>query len=232
MNTFEEIRLAVARLSYDERRNLAVWIHYMADMEGGVSESPAAQYASQRRFLSVDEYLKLEETSPIRHEYIAGEVFAMAGATKRHNVICMNVVGALVAHLRGGPCRAYMETIKVRLTVKEEDVVYYPDVLVACGAQDLEKSVETEPKLIVEVLSPSTERIDRREKALNYREIPTLEEYVLIAQGKPEVAVYRRSQEWRAQILVELEAAVEFQAIGMSLPLDCIYEGVSLTRIA
>jgi Uma2 family endonuclease len=113
------------------------------------------------------------------------------------------------------------------LTVERDEIFYYPDVTVACGPQDLERVFLTDPKLVVEVLSPSTERTDRREKALNYREIPTLEEYVLIAQHKPEVTLYRRSEEWRARVLTQPEALLELHSIAFTLPLGCIYDGVT-----
>ena len=126
---------------------------------------------------------------------------------------------------RGGPCRTYVQDVKIRLTVGRDEIFYYPDVSVACGPQDLEKVFLTDPKLIVEVLSPSTERVDRGEKSLNYREIPALEEYVLIAQHKPEVTLYRRSEDWRAQVLIQPDAAAELRSIALTLPLDRIYEG-------
>jgi Uma2 family endonuclease len=230
MDTLNEIRHAIERLSSEEIRNLEVWIREIANAAQGVSEPLSAYAATQSRCLSVEEYLKLEKMSTTRHEYIGGELFAMTGATKRHNVISLNVASALLGHLRGGPCRTYVEDVKVRLTVKGEEIFYYPDVSVACGPQDLEKVFLTDPRLVVEVLSPSTERTDRREKALNYREIPTLEDYVLIAQDQLEVTLHRRSEEWRAHVVTRLDAAVELRSIAFTLPLDRVYEG-ALMRV-
>jgi Uma2 family endonuclease len=99
-------------------------------------------------------------------------------------------------------------------------------VSVACGPQDLGQVFLTDPKLVVEVLSPSTARIDRHEKALNYREIQTLEEYVLVAQDKLEVTVFRRSEDWRPQVMTLAEEAAELRSIELTVPLDRIYEGV------
>ena len=127
----------------------------------------------------------------------------------------------------GGPCRTYIEAVKVRLTVKGDEIFYYPDVSVACGPRDdLDKVFLVDPKLIVEVLSPGTERTDRREKALNYREIPTFEEYVLIAQHRPEVTLYRRSENWIPRVLTQSDEGVEFRSIAFTLALDRIYDGV------
>jgi Putative restriction endonuclease len=170
MDALHEIRRAIERLSLGERRELEVWIREVATVQDGVSEPHSSYGAAQKaRLLSVEEYLKFEEMSTTKHEYIGGELFAMTGATTRHNVICLNVAFALAAHVRGGSCRAYVEAVKVRLTVKGEEIFYYPDVSVACGPQDLDKVFVTDPKLIVEVLSPSTERTDRGEKALGGR---------------------------------------------------------------
>lgn len=227
MNTLHEIIGAIERLSAVERRDLEMWIREVPNVQDGVSEAlPSYSATQQRRYLSVEEYLKFEEMSTTKHEYIGGELFTMTGATKRHNVICLNVGSAFLAHLRGGPCRAYVESVKVRLTVKRDEILYYPDVLVACGPQDLNEVFLTDPKLIVEVLSPSTARVDRREKALNYREIPTFEEYVLIDQHKSEVTVYRRGDDWRPQVLTRPDAEVQLHSIAFALPLGRIYESV------
>jgi Uma2 family endonuclease len=226
MDTLDDIRRAIERLAPAQRRNLEVWIREVAYMEDGVREVRPEYAAPPPHYLSVEEYLQFEELSSTRHEYVGGELFAMTGATKRHNVISLNVASALLAHLRGGPCRTYVENVKVRLTVEREEIFYYPDVTVACGPQDLERVFLTDPKLVVEVLSPSTERTDRCEKALNYREIPTLEECVLIAQHKSEVTLYRRSEDWRARILTQPDALLELRSIAFALPLGRIYEGV------
>jgi Uma2 family endonuclease len=226
MNTLHEIRQAIEKLSPAQIQDLGEWIREMADAAGGVSE-PHAEYATARAlYLSVDEYLKFEEMSTIKHEYIGGELFAMTGATKRHNVIAVNLTTALHEHLRGGPCRAFVESVKVRLTVRRNEILYYPDVSVACGPQDLDEVFLTDPRLIVEVLSPSTARIDRHEKALNYREIQTLEEYVVVAQDKLEVTVFRRSEDWCAQVMTLRDESAEFRSIDFTLPLNRIYEGV------
>src|SRR5688572_17630727 len=113
----------------------------------------------------------------------------MTGTTVRHGVIVDNLSNASHNHLRGAPCRALSAGVKVRLKLNEDDVFYYPDVMVVCGPLNMEDRYFCNPKLIVEVLSPSTEAIDRREKALHYRQIAALEEYVLVAQQTQEVTI-------------------------------------------
>ena len=178
--------------------------------------------------VSESEYLALEARSPVRHEYVAGELFAMAGVTLRHNVIAGNVFAALRAHLRSTPCRAFMSYVRVR--VEKHNAYYYPDVLVSCGrgveALNLESATVTDPVLIVEVLSSATEAIDRREKLLAYRTLPSLVEYALVSQDQARVEIHRR----RGDIGWELaeysgNEAVEFTAVRASIPMQEIYEG-------
>jgi len=175
--------------------------------------------------LTVEEYLEMEATASVRHEYVGGMVYAMVGTTKRHNRIAGNVYARLLAAVRGGPCRVYMEAVKLRV----EDVIYYPYVMVACGAEDNDPLIENAPCLVVEVASPSTESIDRREKMLAYRSIPTLRAYLIVAQDDRRVERYWRGEdgEWR-----QGEAVGE----GSEVPIPCpnpieitlseIYEGL------
>jgi Uma2 family endonuclease len=100
--------------------------------------------------LTVDEYLALEESATVRHEYVGGEIFAMVGATKRHNRIIGNTSGRLWGTARGGPCRVYSESVKLRVA---DDVIYYPDVMVACGPEGDDPHIEDDPCLVVEVVS-------------------------------------------------------------------------------
>src|SRR4051812_7008678 len=148
--------------------------------------------AAQPLHLSVEDYLKLEAYGKVRHEYIGGAVHAMAGTSEQHNLVSLNIASAFHHHLRDGPCRAYMADFKVRLEINREDIFYYPDVMVSCVRDGLEEFYLRYPRLLVEVLSDSTEMIDRREKLINYPQIPTLEEYVLVAQDKSEVTLLRR----------------------------------------
>ena len=145
--------------------------------------------------LSEQDYLKGEETSQIRHEYVAGEVFAMAGGSKAHNLISLNVAMLLRNGLHGNGCQTFMSDMRVRIA--SQSSYYYPDVVVTCAPSDLARDAPKDhiesPSLIVEVLSPRTEAIDRREKMLAYRHIDSLREYVLIDQERRWIEVYRRA---------------------------------------
>lgn len=175
-------------------------------------------------FIGVDEYLRGEESSELRHEYIGGVVYAMVGASRQHNTLALNLGAALHRHLHGGPCRVFMSDVKVRLRVRGEEIFYYPDLVVACEPSDRERYYVEQPRLIVEVLSETTERIDRREKLFAYTLIPSLQEYVLVAQARPEVTVHRRRSDWVGEVLTAGELRLE--AVEFEIPLASIYEGV------
>ena len=177
--------------------------------------------------LSVEDYLKLEEDGDIRHEYVDGAVYAMSGVSEAHNAITGDILAALLTHLRGTPCTPYFADFKVRLEVNHKDLFYYPDVMVACGREGVETHYLRYPKLVIEVLSPSTEKTDRREKLLNYTQIRTLEEYVLVSQYAREVTLHRRSEAWLPQ-LVRGHSALDLMSVNLSLPLSRIYERVPL----
>ena len=134
---------------------------------------------AQKTVFSADDYLAWEPAQLDRHEYLDGDVFAMAGAEDRHVTVSMNIAFALRQHLSASPCRTYMSDMRLHVTAANS--YFYPDVLVTCSALDLASPlIKSEPKLIVEVLSPSTAAFDRGLKFSHYRSLPSLEEYVLI----------------------------------------------------
>ncbi len=176
--------------------------------------------------VSEAEYLEGEELAKVRHEYVAGEVFAMAGASKAHGTIALNMGAALRNHLRGKPCRTYIADMKVR--VKRDAAYYYPDVVVTCAVRDLAVDSPAHyleaPSLIVEVLSDATERIDRSEKLRAYQQLDSLIEYVIINQDKQEVEIHRRNASgWQRDIL-ERNDICQLQSVGIDLSIDQIYE--------
>jgi Uma2 family endonuclease len=226
VNSMQDIQQAIDRLSPAERYNIAMWILESADSGDRVAEpAPAYNTPPEIRLLTVEDYLELEMNATTRHEYVAGEIFAMSGASAAHNLIVINVVSAFRNHLYGGPCKTFATEFEVRLKIEMDEFFYYPDVMVACGREGVEKYFLRNPKVIVEVLSPSTEGTDRREKFMNYRRIPALEEYILIAQDTPEVTIFRRSSEWKPTVLTALEAIGEIQSLELSLPLAQVYDG-------
>jgi Uma2 family endonuclease len=141
--------------------------------------------ALKQRFLSPAEYLEAETHSPIRHEYLNGELYAMTGTSQRHNLITTNLFLGLHRGLGDRPCLVFLGDVK--LQVAAANAFYYPDLMVVCRAEGVlagEAQLVTDPRLVAEVLSPSTEGIDRREKLAAYRQLPSLEEYMLVAQER------------------------------------------------
>lgn len=176
--------------------------------------------------MSVEDYLVFEEQSQVRHEYVGGEIHAMAGESVAHNTIALNIAGALRAKLRGGPCRVFIENVKVHLSVSREDVFYYPDVVVSCHPTGVEKHFVKLPTVVFEVLSPSTENVDRREKKMSYLQVPTLEEYVIVAQERREVTIFRRANHWVGETIENPDGVVEFRSLKQAMTLAEIYEDV------
>jgi Uma2 family endonuclease len=174
--------------------------------------------------LTVEEYLKLEESATVRHEYVGGEIFAMVGATKRHNRIIVNITARLWGAARGGDCRVYSEGVKLRVA---DDVIYYPDVMVACGPEGGDPLVEDDPCLVVEVVSPGTETTDRREKLASYKRMPGLRAYLIVAQDRRWVEHHLRDEDnlWHRGDLVD-EGRFSVPCPETTLTLAEIYEGL------
>ncbi|HEY2951550.1 MAG TPA: Uma2 family endonuclease [Verrucomicrobiae bacterium] len=188
--------------------------------------------ASKRGAITVEDYLSGELRSEIRHEFLGGTVYAMAGTSEEHNTIAGNLFAALHAHLRGKPCRVFMVDMKVRLRISLDDVFYYPDLMVACDPRDTDRFFKRYPKVLIEVLSPDTERTDRREKFLSYTGIETLEEYVLVAQDRRQVTLFRRTQQWHPENLAQQDQVLELTSLNFTMPLNMIYEGMENFRVA
>ena len=176
-------------------------------------------------FISVDDYIQGEQVSEVRHEYIGGQVYAMSGGSEAHNVLSGNLYSAIRQHFRGKPCKIFMADMKLRLNIAEDDIFYYPDLLVTCDPSDNEKYFKSQPVVLVEVLSPSTERVDRREKFLSYQRLPSLLEYILVDQEKMAVTIFRRETEWKSEHLSESDT-LTMPSIDFSLAVANIYEDV------
>ena len=181
-------------------------------------------------FISEGDYLTGERDARTRHEYVDGHIFAMTGASRRHNIVVGNVFARLHAHLRGRPCDVFVNDMRVH--VRSARAFYYPDVVVSCDQRDRQgdelDGIE-HPTLLVEVLSPSTEAIDRREKWVNYRQLASLQEYVLVDPTQLWVEVFRRTEQgWVQELHREADSVVVLQSVELSLPFETIYEGVAL----
>ena len=177
--------------------------------------------------MSVDEYLEAEKDAAMRHEYVAGQIFAMAGASDAHNTIAGNFFGRLKSNLRGGPCRVYISDMKV--WIEAVQAFYYPDVVVTCDPEDNGEYSKTKPCLIVEVTSPTTTVMDHREKLQAYRKIPSLREYVMMAQHEMLVEIYRldsRGHWWFETYGPEQSFALE--SVNLEIAFKDLYEGVVL----
>jgi Uma2 family endonuclease len=172
------------------------------------------------------EYLAAEAVSEVRHEYLNGEVWAMAGGTPEHAALAAAMARELGVALRGKPCRTFSSDLRVR--VVETGLSTYPDLAVVCGqlataADDEDAAVN--PVLLVEVLSPTTEGYDRGAKAAHYRRIPALREYVLVSQSEPRIEVHRRTEGGRWELLEARPGeSIELSSLGVRLDVAAIYE--------
>lgn len=178
--------------------------------------------------ISVEKYLADEERASVRSEYVDGQVFAMSGGTSRHALIISNLHAIIHMHVKGSRCRTYAGNFKVK--VEAANSFYYPDVMVSCDHIDDKTVFTAKPTLIVEVLSPSTAVIDRREKVIAYKQIESLAEYLIVHQRKMQVQLHRRNDRQGWDIL-EFGPGAELlltsiPAGPLKIPIEAIYEGV------
>jgi Uma2 family endonuclease len=173
--------------------------------------------------MSVAEYLAFEAQSPNKHEYAAGQIFAMTGASARHNFISGNIFAALRSATWQGNCALFFADMRIRI----DQVIYYPDLMVCCDPDDRDPYLKTRPCLVVEVLSDSTERIDRGEKLYNYQRIPTLEGYLLVSQDQLRVDLYRRAGSvWEFTTYDQWDDRIALPCPEATLTLGEIYERI------
>jgi len=183
--------------------------------------------AKKLDLISVEDYLAGELVSPAKHEYVAGAVYAMAGARNVHNLIASNVLGSLHARLRGRRCRPFNSDTKVRIRLPTHVRFYYPDVSVICRPNPQTDSFQDEPGVLVEVLSRGTRRTDEGEKKDAYLTIPSLSAYVLLEQETAAAVVFRRTEQGFVREVYEgLDAVVPLGEIEAALPLAEVYDGV------
>ena len=183
--------------------------------------------AKKLNLRSEDEYLASELKSEIKHEYLGGVVYAMAGARNRHNRIAGKIFGTLFGRLRGNPCQPCDADAKIRIRMPGHTRYYYPDASVVCQPNPESDSFEDQPRAIFEVLSQGTRRIDEGEKKDAYLTIPSLAVYALVEQATPAVVVYRRTDQGFVPEAYEgIDAVLPLPEIGTGLPLAEIYQGM------
>ncbi len=180
--------------------------------------------------ISATEYLRDERVRQTRHEFVGGEIHAMAGTSIRHHRISANLFTKLDEHLIDSPCDAFMSEIKLRVN---EDTFYYPDVFVTCDKTNPSQHYVEHSIFILEVSSPSTRQIDRREKLRAYQQMPDVQGYVLVEQDKLHIELHRRQPDgnWITYFYNEsdMDVEIEFQSVGLRTNLDEIYNRVDLT---
>ena len=181
----------------------------------------------QHPYLTPDEYLQMEDMGNIKHEYVDGRVYAMAGASDPHVTIAGNLFALLRSHVRGSGCRVYIADMKAR--IESLNRFYYPDVMVTCDPRDQETSTYKRfPCLIVEVLSDSTEAFDRGDKFVDYQELESLREYVLFNTKRQRVECFRRNEQglWVLQSYTPQQTSLRLDSLDFEGTLEALYEDV------
>jgi Uma2 family endonuclease len=237
MVTLQDIKRAIEQLTTADRDALRRWLYIswgagLESTEYRVAE-PAVAYAPdpEHPYVSVEEYLEGELHSQVRHEYVEGHVYAMAGASDDHNRIAGNIFSFLHAALRGKPCEPFINDMKAKISSQRASTFYYPDVLVACDPTDKEKYYRERPVVVVEVLSPETRRTDEREKAIAYRLVSSVDLYLLVEQDRLRVtALHRADNDWRREVIEGRTAALKLECLGVEIPMERIYERTAVVR--
>lgn len=191
-----------------------------------------SQSATVKKLLSEDEYLILEEKSKIKHEYMDGEIFSMAGATRGHNLVTNNISTELNLQLRETDCEVYASDFRVKIRAGHN---VYPDVSVACDEIRTEGNDTTllNPTVVFEVLSKSTEKRDRGDKAEDYYRLKSLKDYILVSQNRVRVEHFSRQKnnEWTLKIYEDLEEILELKSVNCKIPLKLIYLKLKLSPL-
>jgi Uma2 family endonuclease len=178
-------------------------------------------------FVPFADYLRSERDLERRHEYVAGQVYAMAGASRTHNAIATSFAALIERQLREG-CQVWQSDMKVILQNRGQSFGYYPDIMSACDLNEDDDYQCTKPALIVEVLSASTERVDLREKFDNYISIPTLLEHVVVSQDMPLLRLFRRRTSWQQEVYRadDVFGALPLESVELDVPVAQIYRRV------
>ena len=185
--------------------------------------------ALQNHFYTPEQYLEMDRSAERRSEYVSGEIIAMAGASREHNLIVTNLVRDISVTLRRSPCETYSNDMRVK--GHDTKAYFFPDIVVGCAPLEFEDNsvdILLNPVVIMEVLSPTTELGDKTWKFTHYRRLPTLKDYVMLSQYQPFIEHYTRQAngQWVLTDLQGLDAVLSLPSIGCELPLSEIYERV------
>lgn len=194
-------------------------------------KEPAVAYEKQK--YTIEEYLQMERASEVKHEYYQGEIFAMAGASNRHNVISSNLIAELHSRLKTSPCFPYGSDMRIH--IPENTLFTYPDISIICGeikTFDKDKDTALQPIILIEILSKTTRDYDRGGKFKLYRDIPTIKEYMLVDSENIGVEIFRKNEHnhWELEEYKNLKEIVSLPAIGVSVSMKDIYARTKLTE--
>jgi Uma2 family endonuclease len=172
------------------------------------------------------EYLEFENDGSLKHEFVNGVVYAMSGASRRHNLIAGDMHTTLNVHLPTDQCQAYTLDTKVHIQTQDEERYFYPDVFVTCSQLDSDAYASRLPVLVIEVMSPSTEDFDRGAKFDAYRLLSSLQEYALLSQEQRHIELFRRRTAWTVEHYHD-EDSITFESVGLTMPVSKIYRRVA-----
>ena len=187
--------------------------------------------AQPKHSYTVEAYLEIERSGLVKHEYYRGEIFALAGSSEAHNLILTNLLTSLNLQLRNRPCKVYPSDMRVK--IPKTGLYTYPDVSIVCGTpqfDDLKRDTLTNPLIVVEILSPSTEGYDRGKKFQNYRTVATLQEYILVSQDEYHIEHYinQNNGNWLLTSYDEINTSIHLKAIDCTLIFEDIYNKVDI----
>jgi Uma2 family endonuclease len=229
MSQFEDLRQSLTRLNESERHAILSWLMRQNERiyDADRVEEPQPAYATPLpEYMTLEEFMEFQEQSPISYEFVNGIMRQICAPSVPHRRVVQNMFRAIDPHLRKGPCEPFCTGGQVTLSLGTDQIIYRPDLFVSCDRAQWGKNGVPNPKLVVEVLSPSTQQIDRKEKAANYRRVPSMDEYVIASQKRTELIIYRRAAHWLPEIVSGLRAIAEFRSLGVSVALAEIYEDV------
>jgi Uma2 family endonuclease len=179
-------------------------------------------------FMSENAYLEFEKASKIKHEYVCGRVFAMAGTSKKHNKIALNIGFQFRQAARNTNCEVYVADVKLKIAHREN--YYYPDVMVGCEEENNDYFIE-KPCILVEVTSKSTETIDRREKLSSYKSIESLQTYLIVSQETMFIEAYQRQQQtWLMTHYTQPNELIELSCLNTKISVEEIYESIDISN--